>query len=305
MSLLKYVILFFSLNAAYFDINSYAQISCLKYFTLKRSNPKIILNYENFLKALNQRADSNPNLIKKSVIYKEGTEDVFLLKLTDQASTIGSSKQKTKVLITAGIHGNEALASFTALEVIEHFIKDANFRESYELSIIPNLNPEGLITGTRRNKDGIDINRTFTPDVNHPSQEALKKIQSESNFEIALDLHGGNENKKHFFVILGHSEHETFTTQALSTLPDNLVLSSPSNQYPHAIGINGDQRYGLISPGQITSTTAGTLKGFLHEIGIPYTYSMEYPRGIHEDLAAYYNLRLLLSLLESYRGQIK
>lgn len=74
--------------------------------------------------------------------------------------------QKTKILITAGIHGNEKVNVIALYRFIEDFILNssaipAQFRENVELHIIPIVNPTGFDANSRYNDKQINLNRNF------------------------------------------------------------------------------------------------------------------------------------------------
>ncbi len=65
------------------------------------------------------------------------------------------------VLIHGGIHGNE----FSAVQVSRALTRELRKMDSNKLParvvIIPILNPDGVVAGTRRNANNIDLNRNF------------------------------------------------------------------------------------------------------------------------------------------------
>lgn len=61
------------------------------------------------------------------------------------------------VYLSSGIHGDEPSGPLALLELL----KEDFFGESYHWLICPNLNPSGLVAGTRENREGIDLNRDY------------------------------------------------------------------------------------------------------------------------------------------------
>lgn len=97
-----------------------------------------------------------------------------------------SNKPGKTVLISGGIHGNEANGMFVALEFFQYLKKHSELF-SGTIIVAPHLNPEGFKKRNRR-YDETDLNRTFTDKLEHPlskqiNQEILKKI------DYGIDFH--------------------------------------------------------------------------------------------------------------------
>ncbi|MFQ5483093.1 MAG: M14 family metallocarboxypeptidase, partial [Nitrospinaceae bacterium] len=72
---------------------------------------------------------------------------------------LGEGNQK-RVLITAGIHGDEPAGVETILHLIETRALEP-FLEDWEITLAPCINPTGFEAGTRENHLGQDLNRLF------------------------------------------------------------------------------------------------------------------------------------------------
>jgi murein endopeptidase len=70
------------------------------------------------------------------------------------AIRVGNRGSPTKALVVGCIHGNECAG--TAVTRIL-----ARSSASVDLWLVPNLNPDGLASGTRQNMHGVDLNRNF------------------------------------------------------------------------------------------------------------------------------------------------
>ncbi|MGD8522267.1 MAG: M14 family metallocarboxypeptidase [Desulfobacterales bacterium] len=93
-----------------------------------------------------------------------------------------------KILINAGIHGNEPAGVYYVMELIEKLAKSPSLYPSTAFDIIPVVNPWGLSHDIRFNQDGIDINRDF---ATLRSQEAkiIRTFVGEMQWDLMLDLH--------------------------------------------------------------------------------------------------------------------
>jgi protein MpaA len=63
--------------------------------------------------------------------------------------------------ILAGLHGDEGISQFVALNLIEHLLSDSNSYASATVAVLPSANPDGLLAGTRVNANAVDCNRNF------------------------------------------------------------------------------------------------------------------------------------------------
>ena len=90
------------------------------------------------------------------------------------------AKEKTKLLVFAGIHGEEAETIFFLSRVIRSY---AQLPE--HVSFILCANPDGVLLGTRGNANGVDLNRNF-PTKNWENTFTLSRPVLEAKPEIRL-----------------------------------------------------------------------------------------------------------------------
>ena len=96
-------------------------------------------------------------------------------------------KNRKRVLITAGIHGDE----LAGINTIQQFLNKnfyEEFLDEWELTLIPCLNPTGYTLNTRNNHEDKDLNRLFKDD-NPPIEVRLLQQVLDSPFDLTLDLH--------------------------------------------------------------------------------------------------------------------
>ena len=89
------------------------------------------------------------------------------------------------VYLSSGIHGDEVSGPFA----LQEMLRKPDFFASFDVTIFPMLNPDGLARGVRGNADGIDLNRDYRNSksaeiVSH--SEALKTL---GRFNGAMMLH--------------------------------------------------------------------------------------------------------------------
>jgi hypothetical protein len=93
------------------------------------------------------------------------------------------------VSISAGIHGDEPGGVWALLSLVRDGLLDPRY--SYRLW--PCFNPTGFEAGTRRNAEGIDVNRSFGRGGNSPEARAILTANRDRIFELSIDLHEDHE----------------------------------------------------------------------------------------------------------------
>ena len=93
-----------------------------------------------------------------------------------------------KVLINAGIHGNEPASVAFALQFMEHLANNPDTYSSVAIDIVPIVKPWGWIHDIRYNRDGIDINRDFST-FHSQEAKAIADFLKDKSYDLVLDLH--------------------------------------------------------------------------------------------------------------------
>lgn len=81
------------------------------------------------------------------------------------------------VLILATIHGNEAAGTPLLHRLAEHLSTRPELLEGRRVVLVPIANPDGFARGTRRNANGVDVNRNFET-ANSRSHAPLSEPES-------------------------------------------------------------------------------------------------------------------------------
>jgi predicted deacylase len=224
-----------------------------------------------FYEELDQLAKQHPGVYQKSEYGKAGEHPLLRI------DSLKAEKPVGRILLTAGVHGNEHLGSLALLEFLHQFAKDPQLHEKFEIVAFPNLNPRAMEMGERRVPKDFDMNREIHPKSIWPESQLFQANIRNEKFDLALDLHGG-PTRTQFFVIR-EAEDQGLARKALSIFPESLKLSSNSGSYPGRSGTQSKpMKYLVPAPGIVESSHAGTVKSYLQGNGIATrAYTLEYP----------------------------
>jgi predicted deacylase len=90
-----------------------------------------------------------------------------------------------EIYISTGVHGDEPAGPMALLELLRRRCLPAGAN----YTLFPMINPNGLVSGTRENAAGIDLNRDYGPDpVSEETRQQLDWI-GDRQFGLALCLH--------------------------------------------------------------------------------------------------------------------
>ena len=114
--------------------------------------------------------------------------NLYALKFS--ASEFGKDKSKLKVLFLAQQHGNEQSGKEGALLLAQDLLKPENkyLFDKIDFAIIPQMNPDGSETNTRRNGNNADLNRNHLILSEHETR-ALHLFFDKYLFEVTMDVH--------------------------------------------------------------------------------------------------------------------
>ena len=102
-----------------------------------------------------------------------------------------------RALISAGIHGDEPAGVRAVCEFLESG-RHLPFLDTWELTVLPCINPYGFEHGTRENHQEIDLNRMFREEF-PPAEVALtQSIVTSSSCDLSLELHEDCESSGYY-----------------------------------------------------------------------------------------------------------
>ena len=216
----------------------------------------------------------------------------------------GASGRPLKVLITAGVHGDENIGIKSTLQFMHWVQSKPALRDNYQFTIVPNINPTGLELRTRRTATDVDLNRAFQADHFVYESQRVKTALAGEHFDVAIDMHASGKNG--FFLIRG-GDDQGLAKRALRAMPAASLLAP--NRATLAAHEDRDKARGRISVydlytlGGAQTQTAGTLKGFMQQHGARNAYTLETPRRLPLKLQLKGTMKLLAATLEAAREQ--
>jgi|GEM_PF-1971945 len=112
-----------------------------------------------------------------------------------------------KLLIIAGMHGNETSGLVAILDILEEIQNNAQKYKNLDIRIITPLNPVGVAYKSRFNEQGIDINRDFKK-FDSPQAKFLLDLTKKYEPDFILNLHEG-PHKGVFLYMKGNISRNT------------------------------------------------------------------------------------------------
>ena len=134
--------------------------------------------------------------------------------------TIGNHESRNVIFVSARVHPGETVSSFIMEGFIKELINDSHFskllRSSFLFKILPMLNPDGVVRGNYRfSVAGCDLNRKWKsckadrhPEIYH-WREYMRRMKTEKNVLMYIDLHGHSRKKNVFFYGCASSENHS------------------------------------------------------------------------------------------------
>jgi PKD repeat protein len=170
-----------------------------------------LLGYYNFT-TITALADSLaaafPSICKKIILgTSAGGRSLAVLKISDNVNV---NENEPEILFEGGIHGDEIMGP----EVVIRFARDlctgygnnttyTNLVNSREIWMYYLVNPDGYVSMSRYNGNGVDINRDngymwgaegfSTGAFSQPESRAIRSLQNDHNPVVFTDYHGGSE----------------------------------------------------------------------------------------------------------------
>lgn len=154
------------------------------------------------------------------------------------------SKAKTNewLVILGRMHPPEVTGALALFPFVENLFSTSNlaidFRNKYNILIIPNINPDGVAVGNwRYNANGLDLNRDWIDFSQVETQQINKYLQAlvskGDKIKFAVDFHSTQEDVFYSMPVDYGVEQPYFVKHWLATLdkimPNFTVVTKPGN----------------------------------------------------------------------------
>jgi len=96
---------------------------------------------------------------------------------------------RPRVMVDAGIHGDEPAGVEAALRFIERAVSDATLCSQFSFTIFPCNNPTGWELDTRENARGVDLNRGFVSRQPELEVEIIQGALQGRCFDLVFEMH--------------------------------------------------------------------------------------------------------------------
>lgn len=147
----------------------------------------------------------------QSIGTSMGGRDIYAINVS---RNVGTRESEPKVLLVAGIHGNETFPIMLVMRLVDwlcaNYATDARAKrilDSIDLWVCPMHNPDGTYRGgnntvtgaVRYNNNGIDLNRNYPPLPPNATPTFQKEVQVMMSFErnhvfvVEIGYHSGTE----------------------------------------------------------------------------------------------------------------
>ncbi len=123
-----------------------------------------------------------------------------------------------RILIAAGIHGDEPAGPHAILSLLERFPEEWPEFAGCHVEIVPLINPTGFDLRQRSNKFGTDLNRAFGSPAPPAEIRFLMDDYRRRSIDLFVDLHEDVDTPGFYLYELSPSESEAFGPSIISAL---------------------------------------------------------------------------------------
>lgn len=148
--------------------------------------------------------------------FDEGKKEVLCLSIKSQA------KKAPSIYVSAGIHGDEPSGTLALIRLLDiGFFEDS----CINWTIIPMLNPSGMLLGHRGNFNGRDNNRGYLEPTEKEIIEHIKWLKADrQSYKVCLCLHEDWEAEGYYFYEINRSQCSGFSKTILSAVKSILPI---------------------------------------------------------------------------------
>jgi hypothetical protein len=154
-------------------------------------------DYDELRSFLNSEKSKHADLVQVEFLGKsQKGYDIPIIYINNQTS----KKDKLKVWLQGGLHGNEPASTEGVLYLIYQLLNNNDYShllDKLEFAIVPMVNIDGYLKLDRYAANGLDLNRDQTK-LMAPESVIIKQAYSNFNPQVALDFHEYNAYRRDF-----------------------------------------------------------------------------------------------------------
>jgi len=182
-------------------------------------------SYEELVAFLNKKTGSHQDLMGLSFIgVSQKGKQIPMVHLSKK----DGNRDKIKVWIQGGLHGNEMGSTESVLYLIDQLVNNAEYAylfDKLEIKLVPIANIDGYEKESRYAANGLDLNRDQTK-LNLQESVFLKQAFSDFGAEVALDLHEYKPYRK---------DYAYMSTYGITSIYDAMFLYSGNLNVPESL----------------------------------------------------------------------
>jgi hypothetical protein len=222
-----------------------------------------------FVNSINSNILPDFRSVLKKYVNEEATDNCEI----NDIRTFNGTKPGIKLLIVGSVHGNEPAGTVACYKLIEKLSNGSIKLKSGKVTIIPTVNPCGVLNYTRTS-NGIDLNRTYENGTIVPQQNRIVMDYVKKN-DVVIDCHEGHGYYLLNGTLLQPNKSMGSTLTAGKGVIDARVgtricsVNLAENSIAHinnVLNLTGHYRFSLYPDNDLK----GTLRDYCNSINRPY-----------------------------------
>lgn len=212
-----------------------------------------------------------------------GVEETRVICLENEAAASGRTGG---IYVSAGVHGDECAPVWALLEWVRSNWSD--IPDDLPVLVFPCMNPVGLSENTRRNGEGIDLNRHFH-DSSLPLIARWQEKISGRRFDLAINLHEDFDATGVYLYELGRSAAigETLIRSAEPHIPRETATLIDGADFAEGLLFHGDDIAEVIS-GRLNGGYPEAIQLFLHHTDRSITFETPSEHDLDRRIEAHF-----------------
>lgn len=140
-------------------------------YTVYYDTPGTILTYAQMMTALSDLDTANPAWTMVDFGDSENSLEI-------RGMIVHPTGYSRTMLITSALHGSEKWPARATLDLLNYLAANPTVHTDTRFIVIPLANPDGYNAGTRKNYNGVDLNRNFTVGWGETEEDARHSLPS-------------------------------------------------------------------------------------------------------------------------------